>query len=184
MSANENPYPNATPTGGPADGSSTDAGESAQNTAQTVDADETDIEEVHRARTRRRMRALITDAVTTPEQNRRSREKQYAVLQGLRLPFILAAIVAAWQSWWIAAAVLFVVSVPLPWIAVVLGNAQGEKRDPRSKNVYKPAVARQEQRLAASRRAELDAPADSSSYLPDIIDHPNDRGRATGGHHD
>ncbi len=172
MSANENPYPHATPMGGRSDGSSTDAGE----TAQTVDAAETDIEELHHTRAPRRMRALITDAVTTPEQNRRSREKQYAVLQGLRLPFIVAAIVAAWQNWWIAAAMLFVVSVPLPWIAVVLGNAQGEKRDPRSKNVYKPAVAREQQRLAHPRHAELDAPADSSPHLPDIIDHPNNRG--------
>lgn len=77
----------------------------------------------------RKSRALITDASYTPEQNRQSREKQYAVLQGLRLPFIVAAVAAAWANWWVLAGILFVVSVPLPWIAVVRGNAQGEVRD-------------------------------------------------------
>lgn len=179
MSANENPDPHASQSGGRAEEALGD-GDAPGNTVEAVDAD---VEEVHRARKRRGMRALITDAVTTPEQNRRSREKQYAVLQGLRLPFILAAIATAWQNWWIVAAVLFVVSVPLPWIAVVLGNAQGEKRDPRSKNVYKPAVAREEQRLAAARRAEL-KPAESPRHLPDTIDQTRTDGRATGGDHD
>lgn len=179
MSANEKPDPHATQPGGRTGEVFGDAGAS----GLTVDAEDADVVEVHRARKRRGMRALITDAATTPEQNRRSREKQYAVLQGLRLPFILAAIGAAWQNWWIVAAVLFVVSVPLPWIAVVLGNAQGEKRDPRSKNVYKPAVARAEQRLAAARRAELN-PAESARHLPDIIDQTSPDGRATGGDHD
>ena len=179
MSANKNPDPHAPQSGGRAE-EALGNDDAPGNTVDTVDAD---VEEVHRARKRRGMRVLITDAVTTPEQNRRSREKQYAVLQGLRLPFILAAIAAAWQNWWIVAAVLFVVSVPLPWIAVVLGNAQGEKRDPRSKNVYKPAVAREEQRLAAARRAELN-PAESPRYLPDTIDQTPTDGRAAGGYHD
>ncbi|WJY97726.1 DUF3099 domain-containing protein [Corynebacterium fournieri] len=121
---------------------------------------------------RRRSRELITDASYTHEQNIQSRERQYALLQGLRLPFIVAAMAAAWAHWWVLAGVLFVVSVPLPWIAVVRGNAQGEVRDTRQKNVYKPAAARQQQRmLAQQQRAALDSPRAEGSNSPAIIDH-------------
>lgn len=125
-----------------------------------------------RFRRGRKSRALITDASYTPEQNRQSREKQYAILQGLRLPFIVAAVAAAWAHWWVLAGILFVVSVPLPWIAVVRGNAQGEVRDTRQKNVYKPAMARQEQQmLAQQQRAALDSAEADRGSSPAIIDH-------------
>lgn len=136
---------------------------------ETVDAE---IEEAKPgARRRTRTRALITDAVRSPEQNRQSRERQYAILQGLRIPFILAAIAAAFYEAWVLASVLFVISVPLPWIAVVLGNAQGEKRDSRTKNVYKPAAAREHERLVAQQRAELGEAEGSTGNSPAIIDH-------------
>lgn len=126
---------------------------------------------VTRRRSRgRASRALITDAAYTPEQNRQSRERQYAVLQGLRLPFILAAIAAAWANMWVLASVLFVVSVPLPWIAVVRGNAHGEVRDTRQKNVYKPAAARQ-QVLTEQQRGAIDSPRGAADNTPAIIDH-------------
>ena len=125
-----------------------------------------------RFRRGRKTRALITDASYTPEQNRQSREKQYAVLQGLRLPFIVAAVAAAWAHWWVLAGILFVVSVPLPWIAVVRGNAQGEVRDTRQKNVYKPAMARQKQQmLAQQQRTALDSAEKDCGSSPAIIDH-------------
>ena len=93
-------------------------------------------------------------------------------MQGLRLPFIVAAVAAAWANWWVLAGILFVVSVPLPWIAVVRGNAQGEVRDTRQKNVYKPAVARQEQQmLAQQQRTALDSAEKDQSSSPAIIDH-------------
>ncbi|AWB84151.1 DUF3099 domain-containing protein [Corynebacterium liangguodongii] len=108
-----------------------------------------------RRRLRRRRGELITDAAVTHEQNLRARERRYVLLQGLRVPFILLSILAAWtfHNWWLAA-VLFAVSVPLPWIAVMIGNGQGEKRDPRRRNVYKPAQAREQ-----ARRAELERQA-------------------------
>ena len=62
-------------------------------------------------------RFLITDAKLSPAQDRRRRE-------------LLAAIIVG-------------VTFPLPWIAVVIGNSRGEKKDKRDKNVYKPAMNRQ-----------------------------------------
>ena len=117
----------------------------------------------------RSSRALITDAAFTPEQNRQSRERQYAILQGLRLPFILLALVAVWANLWVLAGILFVVSVPLPWIAVVRGNARGEVRDARQKNVYKPAAARQ-QMLSQQQHSAIQ-PGSGASGSPAIIAH-------------
>ena len=127
-------------------------------------------------RLRRRGSALITDARHTPEQNLRSRERRYMILQGLRIPFILMSMIAVYfQNWWLAG-VLFIVSVPLPWIAVVIGNGQGEKRDPRQKNVYKPSAARAAARahqLEEQRRHQLGSSATDPQSVA-IIDHDDE----------
>lgn len=147
------------------------SGPSSGSDPETVDADiDESSQPARRIRRRQSSRALITDAVRSPEQNRRSRERQYAVLQGLRIPFILASIAAAFYESWVLASLLFVISVPLPWIAVVLGNAHGDPRDSRTKNVYKPAAAREYQRLEAQRSAELTS-GDATGNRPTIIDH-------------
>lgn len=82
------------------------------------------------------------------------------MVQGVRLPLILVALglISLWHhpGW---AAVLFGISIPLPWIAVVIANGRGEPRDPRTNQVYKPAVYRQIQQdraeLVAGQRREL-----------------------------
>ena len=52
------------------------------------------------------------------------------------------------------------------------GNAQGEVRDTRRKNVYKPAVARQEQQmLAQQQRTALESAETDRGSSPAIIDH-------------
>ncbi|MBC3185412.1 DUF3099 domain-containing protein [Corynebacterium sp. zg-331] len=102
----------------------------------------------------RRRVALITDAHRTPEQNLRHRERLYGIMQGVRLPLIALALLAlvAWNNW-VIAGVLFCVSIPMPWIAVVIANGRGEPRDPRVRRVYKPALARQQQATALEARA-------------------------------
>lgn len=125
----------------------------------------------HGLRSRRR-RALITDAKRSPEQNLQSREAQYLWLQALRVPFILLSIASAWWlgNWWIAT-ILFIVSVPLPWIAVMLGNAKGESRDPREKNIYKPALSRAYAALEERSQQQLSSDAASADTPPAVIDH-------------
>lgn len=142
----------------------------------TVDVDVEDVEASStKRRVRRRRRVLITDAQRSPELNRRSREKQYMILQGIRMPLLALSMVSAfaWNNWWLAS-ILFVVSIPLPWLSVMVANGQGEKRDARQRNVYKPAVIREEQRLEAARRAELEAGSsgsDDSTGVLSIIEH-------------
>lgn len=63
-----------------------------------------------------------------------------------------------WHAWFLAV-VLFIISVPLPWVAVVIANGHGEPRDPREKNVYKPGLVREmneRARLEAQRAHELE----------------------------
>ncbi|WP_291313733.1 DUF3099 domain-containing protein [Corynebacterium sp. UBA2622] len=139
--------------------------------ATTVDVDADAVPHKRRLG-RRSTKALITDARRSPEQNIRSRERTYMVLQMLRFPFILLSIFSAWylSNWWLAS-ILFVISVPLPWIAVMIGNGQGEKRDVRSRNVYKPAAAREQQRLETARRREIGSGGPAAGNMPTIIDH-------------
>ncbi|GGG69191.1 DUF3099 domain-containing protein [Corynebacterium pelargi] len=123
---------------------------------------------------------LVTDAHQSPEENRLHREKVYAWLQGLRIPFLLASGVT--YVWWHSialSAVLFAISIPLPWIAVVIANGVGERRDSRTPAVYKPAVAREYQAFVLEQHRQERAlgqgnTAGSSSNEPpnaQVVDH-------------
>lgn len=150
-------------------------------------ADSTSAEPAHRRRfrLRRRTAALITTATRSPAENRRHRERVYAMIQLARVPlFVLCALsVFWWHNWWLTA-FFFLISIPLPAVAVILANEKGEKLDRRSRQVYKPAVlrelahqeelaARAQQQLEASPEAETieadedeDPPADTSTSQP------------------
>lgn len=59
----------------------------------------------------------------------------------------------------------------------MVGNGQGEKRDPRTKNVYKPAAARaaaREMELEAQRRRELASHSREDDGEVAIIDHDDE----------
>lgn len=134
------------------------AGSSASDAFDVIDIEPNDLHEsTNSSRYSRRYRmasgfkrfrrsnvALVTTASYSPTQNRKKREKQYMWIQGVRLPFlILSMMTYVWmENIWISA-LLFLISVPLPWIAVVIANGIGEPRDPRAPAVYKPALARQ-----------------------------------------
>ncbi|WP_448853530.1 DUF3099 domain-containing protein [Corynebacterium frankenforstense] len=109
----------------------------------------------HRWRLRRRRAELITSQHRTAGQNLHRRKVIYLTLQLARLPLIALAIMTylVWENWWLAA-IVFIVSVPLPWIAVVIANEKGEVADKRERNVYKPAAAREYRRAVAARHAE------------------------------
>lgn len=92
-------------------------------------------------------------------------------MQGMRLPFVFLSIAAAlWWHNWVLAIIFFAISIPLPWISVVVANDGNEVRDKRSRNVYKPAAARQQQIMAA-RQQQLSSGGHSSANQPDTIDH-------------
>ncbi|AKE41377.1 hypothetical membrane protein [Corynebacterium kutscheri] len=92
--------------------------------------------------------ALITDVKPSAEHNIHRREVAYKWLQGSRVPFLLASAVTylGWHNV-ILSTILFLISVPLPWIAVVIANGAGSPRDSRTPAMYKPAAARHYEQL-------------------------------------
>ena len=63
---------------------------------------------------------LITGAAPSQDDQLAARKRRYLIMMGMRIPCLLLAAIFA-QTWWLA--LLFVaISVPLPWVAVLLAN--------------------------------------------------------------
>jgi len=63
---------------------------------------------------------LITDAARSYEEELRVRKRRYALMMGMRVPCMVLAAVF-YQTPWLAVALL-VLSIPLPWMAVLIAN--------------------------------------------------------------
>ena len=124
-----------------------------------------------RARVFRRPVELITDAELSPHQRRLKRERIYVILQIIRVPLLLLAMLvwALWGLWWLAA-IIFVVSIPLPGVAVVLANEKGTKRDHRQQSTYKPAAARMHHNQLRQAQALEPPPPKEVGQGPEVID--------------
>lgn len=72
---------------------------------------------------------LITDAETSFEDQHRARVRKYMLIMSVRIPALVLAAVAyaQWANPWVSLAIIGV-SIPLPWIAVLVAN----DRPPRS----------------------------------------------------
>jgi Protein of unknown function (DUF3099) len=86
---------------------------------------------------------LITDAARSFEDELAVRKRRYAITMGLRIPFMIAA-AACYQIPWLAVTLL-VLSVPLPWIAVITANDRLPKKA-EDHNRYRPGRRQLEQR--------------------------------------
>ena len=63
---------------------------------------------------------LITAAAPSYEEQFAARKRKYAIMMGCRIPCLILAGVFA-HTWWLALGIL-AISVPLPWIAVLVAN--------------------------------------------------------------
>ena len=63
---------------------------------------------------------LITAAEPSYDDQHAARKRKYLIMMGMRLPFLFAAL-AFYNTWWLALG-LVVLSIPLPWIAVLIAN--------------------------------------------------------------
>lgn len=127
---------------------------------------------------------LITSAKRSRLADWRHRRHLYAALQLSRIPlFIIAVAIYGWLHNPALAALVAVISLPLPWVAVLLANDAGEAQEKGVPKVYKPALVReqraQEMRALSDprRRAALGAAPERSERTdgtddtpPDIID--------------
>ena len=63
---------------------------------------------------------LITAAAPSHDDQHAARKRKYMIMMGMRLPcFVLA--LAFYNTWWLALGFLLI-SIPLPWIAVLIAN--------------------------------------------------------------
>lgn len=63
---------------------------------------------------------LITDAARSPAEELAERKRRYTLMMGMRLPFMILAAVF-YDTPWLAVALLLL-SIPLPWMAVIIAN--------------------------------------------------------------
>ena len=63
---------------------------------------------------------LITDAPMSYEQELATRKSRYKIMMGMRVPLMIMAAVF-YQTPWVAVTLL-VLSIPLPWMAVLIAN--------------------------------------------------------------
>jgi hypothetical protein len=71
--------------------------------------------------------ALITEAELSYSDQFRIRRRRYVIMMAMRVPFLIAA-AALYHTPWLAV-LLIVLSIPLPWCAVLIAN-DGPARKP------------------------------------------------------
>lgn len=71
---------------------------------------------------------LITAAAPSGDDQYASRKRKYITMMLMRIPCLILAGIFAQQVWWLAV-IFVVISIPLPWIAVLIAN----DRPPRKK---------------------------------------------------
>ena len=106
---------------------------------------------------------LITDAQRSYEDELRSRKRRYAIMMGMRVPCMVLAAVF-YQTPWLAVGLL-VLSIPLPWMAVLIAN----DRPPRKReeiNRYQP----DHNALEARPHQVIEAPRDGPVVDGQVVD--------------
>lgn len=63
---------------------------------------------------------LITEAAPSYDDQHAARKRKYILMMAARVPFLILALVF-YDVWWLALG-LVVLSVPLPWAAVLIAN--------------------------------------------------------------
>ncbi|HEY1569841.1 MAG TPA: DUF3099 domain-containing protein [Pseudonocardiaceae bacterium] len=63
---------------------------------------------------------LITEAAPSHDDQQALRKRRYTIMMLSRIPFLILAGVF-YQTWWLAV-LCIAVSIPLPWIAVLIAN--------------------------------------------------------------
>lgn len=104
---------------------------------------------------------LITDAKESYQQQLARRRKRYALTMGMRIPFLVAAVLTIGTPW--LALTLIMLSVPLPWIAVLIAN-DGPARNQKAKKVLPGTIAYD--RAIEARHEVIDAPVVDEHRTP------------------
>jgi len=108
---------------------------------------------------------LITDAQRSYEEELATRKRRYALMMGMRLPCMILAAVF-YQTPWLAVALL-VLSIPLPWMAVLVAN----DRLPRKREEVSRYQA--DRRSLEARAHPVIDPAHGAVVDGEVVDQPD-----------
>ncbi|WP_084432789.1 DUF3099 domain-containing protein [Kibdelosporangium aridum] len=75
---------------------------------------------------------LITEAAPSFDEQHAARKRKYITMMALRLPCLFLALIFAQISWWLALGFLLL-SIPLPWAAVLIANDRPPRKAQRFK---------------------------------------------------
>ena len=101
---------------------------------------------------RRAEPVVITAAEPSYDDQLAARRKRYMLTMSTRIPLLIAATVLYHELW--IAIPLLLISIPLPWVAVLLANDRPARQ--RAKNVV-PGVINYERALPPGRREIVDS---------------------------
>ena len=105
---------------------------------------------------RRATATVITEAEVSYDEQLRSRRKRYLIMMLMRVPFLVVATLL-YQTPWLAVLIL-AISVPLPWIAVLIAN----DRPARKTKKFVPGTINYERALPAGGREIVDSTVDDT----------------------
>jgi hypothetical protein len=96
---------------------------------------------------------LITEAQPSYDDQQATRRRKYAIMMSLRIPcLVLAAF--CYHIWWLALIIL-AISIPLPWMAVLIANDRPPRR---SEHVHRYQHQRSTQELEAREHQVIEGP--------------------------
>lgn len=124
----------------------------------------------------------ITDAKKSQLEDWHHRRRLYLGLQIARIPVLVLAVILLWgTNNLVLGAIVAFISVPLPWVAVMLANESGEATK-ESEKVYKPGLVRANREALANSQIpggpgaqrQLEPTDEDSTARHPVIDHDAD----------
>ncbi|EWM16825.1 DUF3099 domain-containing protein [Kutzneria sp. 744] len=109
---------------------------------------------------------LITGAAPSYADESRARKRKYTIMMLLRVPCLLLA-VAFINVWWLALFFL-VLSIPLPWVAVLIANDRPPRKQEEINRYNAEKAARRALAREVSPDAQQNAPQDAPKPPPAI----------------
>lgn len=105
---------------------------------------------------------LITDAARSYEEDLKARKRRYGLMMGMRVPCMILAAVF-YQTPWLAVTLLLI-SIPLPWMAVLIAN---DRRPPKREQVnrYRP----DDRALEARPHQVIDVPSEGGPVVDGTV---------------
>lgn len=80
---------------------------------------------------------LITEAAPSNDDQQAARKRKYVIMMLMRIPCLIAAGILVQHVWWLAV-LCVVVSIPLPWMAVLIANDRPARKSEHAHWFHRP----------------------------------------------